>query len=170
SPVSAAVARQMGSYLLTQTMLARYQLSMASYDRLFPNQDTMPRGGFGNLIALPLQYQARKKGNTVFVDENLDPWPDQWDYLASVPRLSVSTVETIAAEAAQRQQVLGVRSAVPGETDDDQGSPWRRPPSGWREVAQVCGPLPEKVRVIVAQKLFIETEGLPSALLHRIKR
>jgi hypothetical protein len=58
SPVPAASARRMGCYLITETMARRHQLAMSSYDRLFPNQDTLPRGGFGNLIALPLQYDA----------------------------------------------------------------------------------------------------------------
>jgi hypothetical protein len=58
-------------------MARRHQLSMESYDRLFPNQDTMPKGGFGNLIALPLQREARDAGNSVFVDGAFKPWPDQ---------------------------------------------------------------------------------------------
>ena len=69
APVPAAVARRMGSYFITETMARRHQLSMESYDRLFPNQDTLPRGGFGNLIALPLQHEPRSQGNTVFLDE-----------------------------------------------------------------------------------------------------
>jgi hypothetical protein len=68
APVSANVARRMGCYLITETMSRRHELSMTSYDRLFPNQDTMPRGGFGNLIALPLQYEALQQGNSVFID------------------------------------------------------------------------------------------------------
>jgi hypothetical protein len=68
--VNAATARKMGSYLITETMARRHQLSMASYDRLFLNQDTLPNGGFGNLIALPLQYHSRQEGNTVFLDDS----------------------------------------------------------------------------------------------------
>ena len=68
SPVSAVAARKLGCFLITETMARRHQLSMESYDRLFPNQDTMPKGGFGNLIALPLQREARDAGNSVFVD------------------------------------------------------------------------------------------------------
>jgi len=79
SPVSVATARKMGSYLITETMTRRHQLSMASYDRLFPNQDTLPSGGFGNLIALPLQYHARQDSNTEFLDESFEPLPDQWE-------------------------------------------------------------------------------------------
>jgi hypothetical protein len=63
SPVPAAAARKMGCYLITETMSRRHELSMESYDRLFPSQDTMPRGGFGNLIALPLQHGPRALGN-----------------------------------------------------------------------------------------------------------
>ena len=73
SPVSAGIARRMGCFLITETTSRRHQLGMESYDRLFPNQDTMPRGGFGNLIALPLQYEARNQGNTVFLDDSLEP-------------------------------------------------------------------------------------------------
>src|SRR5579862_726977 len=73
APVSANVARRMGCYLITETMARRHELSMKSYDRLFPNQDTIPRGGFGNLIALPLQYEPRQQGNSIFVDECLEP-------------------------------------------------------------------------------------------------
>ena len=68
-PVPAVIARRMGCYLITETMSRRHELSMESYDRLFPSQDTMPRGGFGNLIALPLQHGPRQQGNTVFLDD-----------------------------------------------------------------------------------------------------
>ncbi|MBI5487034.1 MAG: hypothetical protein HY905_06850 [Deltaproteobacteria bacterium] len=66
----------MACYLLTETMNRRHELAMTSYDRLFPNQDTMPKGGFGNLIALPLQSDRVKDGNTVFLDDRLVPFPD----------------------------------------------------------------------------------------------
>ena len=104
SPVPAAAARKMGRYLITETMSRRYELSMESYDRLFPSQDTMPRGGFGNLIALPLQREPRALGNSVFLDPQLDPYPDdqQWSYLASLPRIDAAIVDQIAREAADR--------------------------------------------------------------------
>ena len=66
--VPAALARKLGSFLLTETMERRPELGFASYDRLFPSQDTLPKGGFGNLIALPLQRRARAQGNSLFVD------------------------------------------------------------------------------------------------------
>jgi hypothetical protein len=98
APVSANVARRIGCYLVTETMSRRHELSMESYDRLFPNQDTMPRGGFGNLIALPLQYEPRQQGNSVFVDERFEPFADQWAFLTSVQRIEPATAE--AAQAA----------------------------------------------------------------------
>jgi hypothetical protein len=87
------MARKMGCYLITETMAQRHELSMASYDRLFPNQDTMPRGGFGNLIALPFQDGPRQQGNSVFVDEMWTPYHEQWAFLASVRRMAPGQVE-----------------------------------------------------------------------------
>ncbi|HKZ21526.1 MAG TPA: DEAD/DEAH box helicase family protein [Acidimicrobiia bacterium] len=165
--IPAGIARKMGCFLITETMARRHQLSMDSYDRLFPSQDTMPRGGFGNLIALPLQHEARKKGNTLFIDVDFNPIPDQWAYLASVERTAASTVEAIANEATRRDQVIGVRLAEP---DDEVAAPWRRPPSGRPLHVAISGPLPQEVRGVISQRLFIEKTGLPSALLNRIKR
>ena len=85
--IPASMARNVGSYLLTETMEGRPEIGLASYDRLFPNQDTMPKGGFGNLIALPLQKKARAAGNSVFLDEQFQPFPDQWACLSSVRRI-----------------------------------------------------------------------------------
>ena len=76
--IPASLARRLGSYLLTRTMENRPEIGLDSYDRFFPNQDTMPKGGFGNLIALPLQKKPRESDNSVFVDENFEPYPDQW--------------------------------------------------------------------------------------------
>jgi len=106
SPVPAVIARKMGSYLITETMVRRHQLSMASYDRLFPNQDTLPNGGFGNLIALPLQCHPRQEGKTIFLDDSLEPFPNQWGFLASVVPIPAEKVESIALEA-RKVQISG---------------------------------------------------------------
>lgn len=82
--IPAALARRLGSSLLTETMEGRPDIGLDSYDRLCPNQDTIPRGGFGNLIALPLQKRPREQGNSVFLDDALAPWVDQWAFLTSV--------------------------------------------------------------------------------------
>lgn len=95
----------------------RPDIGLDSYDRLFPKQDTMPQGGFGNLIALPLQRGPRDQGNSVFVDNDLVPWPDQWAYLATVRRLARTEVEAIVQDAERRGRVLGVR--LPPQDDGD---------------------------------------------------
>ena len=73
--ITAALARKLGTSLLTYSMNKRHKISFESYDRLFPNQDTMPKGGFGNLIALPLQKNVRDNGNSVFIDKDFVPYP-----------------------------------------------------------------------------------------------
>jgi superfamily II DNA or RNA helicase len=170
SPVSASSARKMGCYLITEAMARRHQLSMDSYDRLFPSQDTMPRGGFGNLIALPLQHGPRKEGNPIFFDDNLHPIADdqQWAYLASVPRIDPRTVETIASEAMRHGSVIGVQMA--DVSDEEDATPWTRLPSRKPKPVIITEPLPPKVRAVLAQKLFVEKAGLPSPLINQIKR
>lgn len=84
SHVAAQEARRLGTALISHTCVRTRQLQLSSYDRLFPNQDRMPKGGLGNLIALPLQKKAREKGCSVFVDEELQPYPDQWAFLAAI--------------------------------------------------------------------------------------
>ncbi|PYV13788.1 MAG: restriction endonuclease subunit R, partial [Acidobacteria bacterium] len=168
SPVTASIARRMGCYLVTETMARRHELGMESYDRFFPNQDTMPRGGFGNLIALPLQYEPRKHGNTVFLDDRFEPYSDQWAYLASVERIDRTRVEDIGREAERQGKVIGVRVAEP--FDEAQSTPWARPPSRRPQVAQISGPLPAEIRAVLSQRLFVEKGELASPLLDRIKR
>jgi superfamily II DNA or RNA helicase len=169
-PVPAVIARRMGCYLITETMSRRHELSMDSYDRLFPSQDTMPKGGFGNLIALPLQHGPRQHGNTVFLDDQLQPLPGdaQWAYLAAVPKIDRGTVERIAGEAARRGSVVGVRRVE--SADEEEAEPWARPPSGRQRLLQITEPLPERVRAVLSQRLFVEKAGLPSPMLNQIKR
>jgi len=166
-PVMASVARTMGCFLITETMSRRHQLSMESYDRLFPSQDTMPRGGFGNLIALPLQLEPRKLENSVFVDESFAPYPDQWDYLASLKRISQQEVQAIADRAVRKGQVVGLK--LPSDADEEQ-APWERSPSGRLPEQRIKGNLPKKIKAVFAQRIFVETKGIPSELLNRIKR
>lgn len=164
--VPAGAARKMGCFLLTETMPRRHELSMSSYDRLFPNQDTMPRGGFGNLIALPLQHQARALGNTEFLDAELNPHPDQWAFLESIQRIDPARVESLARRASETGQVIG----VPMAEDEKSETPWLRLPSRRRKKVKVDEPLPPNVRAVLGCQLFVEKDGLPSALVNQIKR
>ncbi|MFZ3209330.1 MAG: DEAD/DEAH box helicase family protein [Geobacteraceae bacterium] len=166
-PVKAATARTMGCYLITETMSQRHQLSMESYDRLFPSQDIMPRGGFGNLIALPLQAESRKAGNSVFIDDEFVPYPDQWAYLASLQRLAPQEVQAITDKAVRQGKVVGL--CLPSD-DEEEHAPWELPPSGRLPVQRIRGKLLGQVMVVIAQRIFVEKKGLPSALINRIKR
>ena len=125
-PIAARTARRLGAGLITETMENRPEIGFSSYDRFFPSQDTMPIGGFGNLIALPLQRRARDIGNSVFVDADLRPYDDQWAFLSSSPRLLVDTAARIADEAELAGRLLGVRMPVEDEHADE---PWRMTPS-----------------------------------------
>ena len=171
-PVPAAVARKMACHLLTETMASRHELSMDSYDRLFPSQDTMPRGGFGNLIALPLQRGPRQAGNSVFLDEHLQAYSDdqQWSVLAYVRRIDAPVVERIAAEATRAGGSVGVRSVQASDDGEQVAAPWMRPPSGMPRTHRLAGPMPARVSAVLAQRLFVVNEGVPSPLLNQIKR
>ena len=96
--VKAMVARKLGSLLLSKTMELRDNLEIASFDRMFPNQDLMPKGGYGNLIALPFQYEARKYGNSLFVDHNFIVIDNQWEYLDSVKKMSKEEIVLVIKE------------------------------------------------------------------------
>ena len=89
-PVPAALARRLGSHLLTEAMARHPDIGFGSYDRFFPSQDIVPEGGFGNLIALPLQGGPRRGGNSVFLDADFEPHADQWAYLSSLRRLPLA--------------------------------------------------------------------------------
>jgi superfamily II DNA or RNA helicase len=99
-PIKARLARQVGTLILTHAMDRRHHIGFDSYDRFFPSQDTMPSGGFGNLIALPLQRIPRKSGNSVFVDDDLVPYPDQWEFLSRVRLLSAEDVTAVLRDNA----------------------------------------------------------------------
>jgi hypothetical protein len=110
--IPAVLARKLAAHVLTETMERRPEVGLDSYDRFFPNQDTLPKGGLGNLIALPLQKRARQHGNSVFLDEQLRPWPDQWAFLAALEKIGRAQAEEIVRQAESRGRVLGVRLAV----------------------------------------------------------
>jgi superfamily II DNA or RNA helicase len=166
--VPASLARRPGTFLLTRTMENRHQIGLDSYDRFFPNQDTLPKGGFGNLIALPLQRKPRNEGKSVFVNSGLEPYPDQWAHLSSVKRLSFSALELHVAEFAKSGDMIGVK--ISAMDDGDSPDPWTLPPSRKRAERRIEGPFPEKVQVVRANQLFIEKQGLPPAMLNRLLR
>lgn len=157
-PVSASIARKLGSGILTKTM-EKSNLSFKSYDRFFPNQDTMPKGGFGNLVALPLQGNARKNGNSLLVDENFIPYPDQWEYLGSVQKLSPERVDELVA--------ILCKSGDLGELISDKvDKPWETK----RQIVLSVDDYPESLEIIRSNMLYIPTKDLTSGLINKINR
>ena len=167
--VPAFDARRLATMLLTRTMNRRPEIGFKSYDRLFPSQDTMPSGGFGNLIALPLQRRARESANSVFVDDKLEPLPDQWSFLSTLHRLSSSESSAILAkaEADMPGGVIGVRLPVEDENADE---PWKLTPSRRRRAPPVKGPLPDSINVVLADQVYIDRTGLPPSLVAQLVR
>ena len=117
SPIQASLARKLGCTILTRAMERRHQIELDSYDRFFPNQDTMPKGGFGNLIALPLQRGPREKGNSVFINADFEAYPDQWEFLSSIKRFHPDEVESnYPGGREERASQLMFASALQKET------------------------------------------------------
>ncbi len=167
-PVPATLARKLGAHILTETMERRPDIGLDSYDRFFPNQDTLPPGGFGNLIALPLQKRPRESGNGLFLDERMTPYPDQWEFLSSVHKISRGEVEEVVRLAEAKGKVIGVR-LVP-EDDEEEAAPWMAPPSRRRKDTLIAGPLPKTLELTLANQIYIAKEVLPPALRNRLIR
>jgi superfamily II DNA or RNA helicase len=160
--ISASLARKMGSALLTHAMSKRHEISFNSYDRLFPNQDTMPKGGFGNLIALPLQALPRKSHNTVFIDEQFLPYNDQWDFLRGIKKFSTDNVHALITR-------LGVDNDLGYLKVDTEENPkpWERRTSPTK-LTHVD--FPKQLQIVKADMLYVEKEGCSQRALNHIKR
>ena len=167
TPAPAVLARKLGALLLTNTMNRRPEIGMDSYDRLFPSQDTLPRGGFGNLIALPLQKKPREQNNSVFVDHDFNPYPDQWVFLSSVQKMTQPELERILNSIQDESEITGVRAVV---LDENENEPWRLTPSRRHKENPITGPLPEHLNLVISNQIYIEKEGLPAPLRNRIIR
>ena len=166
-PIPAALARKMGAFLLTQTMERRPEIGLDSYDRFFPSQDTLPKGGLGNLIALPLQRKPRENGNCLFLDESASPYPDQWAFLSSLRRMTRQEVEAVVAGAEAEGDLLGVRIPVTDENDD---RPWLLPPAGKHKDPPVIGPLPEQLDLVLGNRVYVPKTDLSPSLRNRLIR
>lgn len=162
----ASDARRLGTLLITAKMDRCPDIGFDSYDRLFPSQDTMPAGRFGNLIALPLQNRPRENGNSVFLDDELRPYEDQWAYLSTIRRLSRDELTSIVAEAAASGEIIGVR--FPSADEDDE--PWTLRPSRRGKELPIEGELPGSVEVVLGNQVYIDRTKLPPALVNRIAR
>lgn len=161
--VSARDARRLGTAIISHTCARTRQLKLASYDRLFPNQDTMPKGGFGNLIALPLQKHPRENGFSVFVDATLRPYRDQWAFLASVQPMAPHDIEPTVLRATGGIHPLDVTFI----DDEDLATPWKREATKTNKLA---GAMPQALTVTLANLIYFEKSALPQALANRLIR
>ncbi len=165
--VPACLARRLGAHLLTETMERRPEIGLESYDRFFPNQDTLPEGGFGNLIALPLQKLPRDRGHTVFLDGQGIPYPDPWAFLSELRKFPRADIERIVAAAEKRDRIIGVRW-VP--FDEDEAAPWMAAPSRCRKGMPFPGPLPKKLELVLGNEIYIAKDDLSPSLRNRLAR
>lgn len=153
----AKVARHLGFFLLDEAMKIHGALSFDSYDRLFPNQDVLPIGGIGNLIALPLQKQARLNGNSVFVDHSFTPYPDQWEVLASTGRLSIEKIELL------------LESRVDHRNDGEDGASIKP----WERTVNTSAAIPDKPKaldIVLANRLYLPISQVPNPLIAQFKK
>jgi superfamily II DNA or RNA helicase len=161
--VSARDARRLGTAIISHTCARTRQLKLSSYDRLFPNQDTMPNGGFGNLIALPLQKGPRERGCSVFVDSELQPYADQWAFLAVIRPMDAHDIEPTILRATGGIHPLDVTFI----DDEDLSTPWKR---GSTLSKKLSGSMPKSLNVTLANLIYFEKAQLPQALANRLIR
>lgn len=164
APVPAREARMLGAALVSHTCERTRQLALSSYDRFFPSQDTLPKGGFGNLIALPLQKTPRSQGHSVFVDANFTVFPDQWAYLSTVVRMTPDALSQAILQASGGRHPLDVAFAIDG---DNAVKPWENQKISCRKIA---GPLPSSITLVLANQIFIDKREVPQPLLNRLIR
>lgn len=160
--ISAVSARKFGTALLTHAMEKRHEIKFKSYDRLFPNQDTMPKGGMGNLIALPMQKRARENNNSVFIDEDLKPYEDQWSFLSNISKIKKSEIESYTLEL-----VSGYELGTLKVCDDDDIKPWERSKN---DSIFDSSDFPHTAYITEANMIYIEKEGFSNKALNSIKR
>ena len=122
----------------------------------------MPKGGFGNLIVLPLQKEPREKNRSVFVDSQLQPYADQWTFLSTVKVLPACNVEPTILRASGGTHPLDITSI----DDEDLATPWRQSHPSPKLIA----PMPESLNITLANLIYFEKAQLPQALANRLIR
>jgi superfamily II DNA or RNA helicase len=159
--LTAALARKFGAAILTYSMNRRHEIHFKSYDRFFPSQDTMPKGGFGNLIALPFQKSARDCNNSEFINDNFEAYRDQWAFLSSIQKISEDRIENLIQELCHGHE-LGVLKIDEEETQ----KPWETQPTSRLKKSD----FPKQIDIVKANMLFIPKSNITQRALNRLKR
>ncbi|MDR1204905.1 MAG: DUF1653 domain-containing protein, partial [Peptococcaceae bacterium] len=159
--IPAGTARKFGSSLITRAMNQHHELPFKTYDRMIPAQDTLTNGGFGNLIALPLQKAPREQGRSVFVDENFNTYPDQWNYLSRVQRYTLKEIESFIRQLSPSDELGDLRR------DSEDEKPWK----GKKPAPKLTkSDFPDKVNIVSANGLYVDKSGISSPGLNALKR
>ena len=157
-PIPAFKARRLGNAILTEAMRHNGRMSFNSYDRFFPNQDRMPEGGFGNLVALPLQGQARKSRNSVFVDDDFMAYKDQWAFLYHINKMKDTEVDMLLN--------LHVCEELGALTTSSESKPWVTPIP--QDISK--GDFYSEIEVTKADKIYIPLKAVSAKVLNHLKR
>ncbi|MCL1883479.1 MAG: DUF1653 domain-containing protein [Defluviitaleaceae bacterium] len=162
--IPASVARKFGSSLITYAMNKHHSLSFKTYDRLIPTQDSLPKGGFGNLIALPLQKHPRNQDNSVFIDSNFNAYPDQWNFLYHVQKYNLSEIEKFIRQLSPD----GDLGELQKTSDSEDEKPWETKQISKAKLTTTD--FPDKVKIVHANMLYVEKSGIKSPALNILKR
>ena len=162
APISAELARKFGSALLTKGAESVNLKDFKTYDRMLPAQEHLPDGGLGNLIALPLQGQALQQGNSAFVDESWDAYPNQWEYLKSVQKISKTFIEEKSALWSTDGE-LGTLAKT--EDIEDTEKPWKKLPVLFHK-EDAAQPL----SITLANGIYIDAAGVKPRLQNALRR
>lgn len=152
-PVQAVTARKFGLMLLEKGAASINLKSFRFYDRMFPSQDEAK--SIGNLIALPLQGQMLKNGNSAFVDDNWNAYPEQWEKLLKTRRLSPENVE---------EYITKWQIELPDYHDKkERPKPWKRKDCFIR--SDVEG----KLHIVLADGVYIDALNLKPRIQNQIR-
>ena len=159
-PIPASLARQFGYALLEKGTESVNIKSFRYYDRMLPAQDHLPKGGLGNLIALPLQGQALKQANSAFVDEGWNVYPDQWSVLWNQPKLSKEALE---------EYLTKWRGGITVQRDnDDDGNRAEKP---WEKTKHFqAEDVADSIKITLADGIYVDTSNLKPRIQKQIRR
>ena len=146
--IPASVARNFGFLLLDKGSASINLKSFHYYDRMYPSQDVA--SSIGNLIALPLQGQALKDGNSAFVDENWNAYPNQWDILLNkTEKLGIEDIEKYMAK--WQAELAESRGMLAGTDMNNRPKPWKKKCEFVKE--DVVG----KLHMVLSNGVYIDT-------------
>ena len=158
--IPASLARNFGFLLLDKGSESINMKSFHYYDRMYPSQDVA--SGVGNLIALPLQGQALKNGNSAFVDKNWNAYPDQWDALFNrTEKLSIEDIEKYMAK--WQAELAESKGKLAGADVSNRPKPWKK------KCEFVKTDVVGKVHMVLSNGVYVDTLNLMPRIQNQIR-